>query len=120
MNQNLYANCQLSDSDADYLWLNCWNFQGQAGGDVYLGDLSGHHLFRGNVTKLTINPDKSAVVEGSGVYIADAPSGGQPVQSDIVLNFSPQNTVSFTVKKDGQGEWSQSNIPVPVGSVIGS
>lgn len=39
-NRNLFANCQLSDSDADYLWVNAWIYQGAPGGDVYLGDLS--------------------------------------------------------------------------------
>jgi hypothetical protein len=116
--RNLFANCQLVDSGADYLWVNAWNFQNAPGGDVYLGDLAGNHLFRGNVTGLVFNADGSASLEAAGVYVADAPHGGSSLLSSIRLDFLTGNKVSFVVTRSGLEEWAHASIPYPAGAVI--
>ena len=101
--QYLYVNAQVATSVPTYVWANCYQYQGQLGGQFYLGDTSGINFLQGIPTVMTFPTPGNAHVEGIGIW------NGQ--LATFIVDFQGDTTISYQVTANGQSVWSSGFFP---------
>jgi hypothetical protein len=101
--QSLYVNAQLASSVPTYIWVNAYQYQGQVGGDFYIGDLEGINFAHGFPTSMSFPSPSQAHLEGVALY------NGQ--LATFSIDFNGDTSVSFNIKTNGQTAWSSGITP---------
>jgi hypothetical protein len=100
--QMVYANAKLADPAQNYLFALCYQWQGAAGGDVWLGDLGGLNLLHGIPTSLSFPAADRGHIEGVGSW--------NGLAAAFFVDLVGSDSVTYRVEIAGVPVWAGGSV----------